>query len=69
MAPTDAVEPLADTPERPTVDLRATLGEGDGFVRALERAGVAQAEADQVAALVAAAVPLDQIKAGTAIAI
>jgi murein DD-endopeptidase MepM/ murein hydrolase activator NlpD len=69
MAPTDAVEPLLDTPERPTVELNATIGEGDGFVRALERAGVAQKEADQVAALVAGAVPLDQIKAGTTIAI
>ncbi|HEX6374622.1 MAG TPA: M23 family metallopeptidase [Allosphingosinicella sp.] len=66
MAPTDAVEALIDTPERPTVELNATIGEGDGFVRALERAGVAQQEADQVAALVAAAVPLDQLKAGTA---
>lgn len=69
MAATDAVEPLVDTPERPTVELQAQIGEGDGFVRALERAGVAQKEADQVAALVAAAVPLDQLKAGTAMAI
>jgi murein DD-endopeptidase MepM/ murein hydrolase activator NlpD len=69
MAPTEIVEPLLDTPERPTVDLNATIGEGDGFVRALERAGVAQKEADEVAALVAGAVPLDQIKAGTAIRI
>jgi murein DD-endopeptidase MepM/ murein hydrolase activator NlpD len=67
MAPTDAVEPLLDTPERPTVELNATIGDGDGFVRALERAGVAQTEADQAAKLVAAAVPLDQLKAGTAI--
>ncbi|MGZ8305989.1 MAG: M23 family metallopeptidase [Allosphingosinicella sp.] len=65
MAPTDAVEPLLDRPERPTVEMVATLGEGDGFVRALERAGVAPREADEVAKLVAAAVPLDQIKAGT----
>jgi murein DD-endopeptidase MepM/ murein hydrolase activator NlpD len=69
IAPTDAVEPLLDSPERPTVQLNTTVGEGDGFVRALERAGVAQKEADQAAALVAAAVPLDQIKAGTSIAI
>ena len=55
MAPTDAVEPLADTPERPIIDLRATLGRGDGFARVLERAGVAAAEADQVAALIAEA--------------
>jgi len=69
MAPTDAVEPLLGTPERPTVELNATIGEGDGFVRALERAGVAEKEADQVAALVAAAIPLDQLKAGTPMAI
>jgi murein DD-endopeptidase MepM/ murein hydrolase activator NlpD len=61
LAPSDAVEPLLDTPERPTVELIATIGQGDGFVRALERAGVAQA-----ARLVAAAVPLDQLKPGTA---
>ena len=67
LAPTDAVEPLLDTPERPTVDMVATLGEGDGLVRALERAGVAQAEADQVARLVGGVVPLDQIKPGTQI--
>ncbi|HYW14594.1 MAG TPA: peptidoglycan DD-metalloendopeptidase family protein [Allosphingosinicella sp.] len=65
MAPTDLVEPLLDRPERPTVEMVATLGEGDGFVRALERAGVAPREADEVAKLVAAAVPLDQIKSGT----
>jgi murein DD-endopeptidase MepM/ murein hydrolase activator NlpD len=65
MAPTDAVEPLLDRPERPTVEMVATLGEGDGFVRALERAGVAPREADEVAKLVSAAIPLDQIKAGT----
>ena len=49
MAPTDAVEPLAESPERPIIDLRATLGRGDGFARVLERAGVAGAEADRVA--------------------
>jgi murein DD-endopeptidase MepM/ murein hydrolase activator NlpD len=65
MAPTDAVEPLLDRPERPTVEMVATIGEGDGFVRALERAGVAQKEADEVAKLVSAVVPLDQLKAGT----
>ncbi|MFL6846222.1 MAG: peptidoglycan DD-metalloendopeptidase family protein [Allosphingosinicella sp.] len=65
MAPTDAVEPLLDTPERPTVELVATIGEGDGFVHALERAGVAQREADEVAKLVSGAIPLEQLKAGT----
>ena len=65
MAPTDAVEPLAESPERPIIDLRATFGRGDGFARVLERAGVAAAEADQVAALIGGAVPLDDIRPGT----
>jgi murein DD-endopeptidase MepM/ murein hydrolase activator NlpD len=67
MAPTEAVEPLLDTPERPTVRVAATIAEGDGFVSALERAGVTQAEADEVAKLVSGAVALEEIKPGTAI--
>jgi murein DD-endopeptidase MepM/ murein hydrolase activator NlpD len=66
MASTDAVEPLLDTPERPVIDLVATLGKGDGFARALERAGVAAAEAAAVAKLVASVVPLEELKPGTA---
>jgi murein DD-endopeptidase MepM/ murein hydrolase activator NlpD len=65
MAATDVVEPLAETPERPSVDLTATLGQGDGFARVLERAGVSQVQAQDVAALVAGAVALDSIKPGT----
>ncbi|TVV70219.1 M23 family metallopeptidase, partial [Sphingomonas solaris] len=65
MAATDAVEPLVDTPERPTIDLTATLGRGDGFARVLERAGVAAGEAQAVAARVAAVVPLGAIRPGT----
>ena len=65
MAPTDAVEPLAESPERPVVDLRATLGRGDGFARVLERAGVAKAEADQLAGMISAVVPVTDIRAGT----
>jgi murein DD-endopeptidase MepM/ murein hydrolase activator NlpD len=65
MAASDAVEALADAPERPSVDLLATLGNGDGFARVLERAGVAGAEAMRIEAMVASAVnPLD-IKPGT----
>ncbi|MDB5668056.1 MAG: family metallopeptidase [Alphaproteobacteria bacterium] len=65
MAATDAVEPLADTPERPSIDLLATLGRGDGFARVLERAGVGQAEAVKIETLVAGAVAVGQIKPGT----
>ena len=65
MAPTDAVEPLAQAPERPRLDLVATIGQGDGFARVLERAGIAEAEAAEVAAIVAEHVPLADIRAGT----
>jgi murein DD-endopeptidase MepM/ murein hydrolase activator NlpD len=65
MAPTDAVEPLPETPERPVIDLRATLGRGDGFARVLERAGVARAEADHVATLIGGVLPIDDIRSGT----
>ena len=37
MAATDAVRPLAQTPERPQIELTATLGSGDSFARLLER--------------------------------
>ena len=66
MAATDAVERLVGTPERPTIDLVATLGRGDGFARVLERAGVAKAEAENVARLIGEIVPLGEIKPGTA---
>lgn len=65
MAPTEVVEPLVDTPERPRIELTATLGQGDGFARVLERAGVAKSQAQDVAAMVSATVPLDDIKSGT----
>jgi murein DD-endopeptidase MepM/ murein hydrolase activator NlpD len=65
MAPTDAVEPLAETPERPIIDLRATLGRGDGLASVLTRAGVARAEAELVAARIGEAVPAGDIRAGT----
>lgn len=65
LGPTEAVQPLADTPERPSVDLAATLGRGDGFARTLERAGVASNEAIEIAGMVARATPLDAVKPGT----
>lgn len=69
MAPTAAVEPLLDAPERATIQLVATIGQGDGFTRALERAGVTAADAEQAARSVAAIIPLDRIAAGTALAV
>nr|WP_229955526.1 M23 family metallopeptidase [Parasphingorhabdus litoris] len=67
MAATDAVRPLAQSPERPSIELVATLGRGDSLRRVLQRAGVANAEAREVTDLVAGAVTLDEIKPGTKI--
>lgn len=70
MAPNEKkVRPLLDTPERPSVDLVATIGQGDGFARALTRAGIAEAEAERVSDLVGGVVPVDELKPGTAMQI
>ena len=65
MAPTDAVVALPEAPERPIIDLRATLGSGDGFARVLERAGVGSAEAGHVASMVGGVLPVQDIHPGT----
>lgn len=65
MGATAAVVPLATAPERPRLDLEATLAPGDGFDRMLERAGIGAAEADLIASLVANEVPLAEIAPGT----
>ncbi|HTH27678.1 MAG TPA: M23 family metallopeptidase [Sphingobium sp.] len=65
MGPTDAVAPLAATPERPSVELNAVIGVGDSFSRALQRAGVSAADANQVRDLIGGAVDPDSIAQGT----
>ena len=65
MGATAAVIPLASAPERPTIQLVATLGQGDSFGRMLQRAGVGSGDAARIEAMVAAAVPLADIAAGT----
>lgn len=67
MAATDAVRPLQSSPERPSIELVATMGRGDSLRRVLQRAGVANSEAGQVADMVAGAVSLGEIKPGTKI--
>jgi murein DD-endopeptidase MepM/ murein hydrolase activator NlpD len=69
MAANDLVAPLAEAPERPTVDLSATLGEGDALDRVLMRAGVGRNDAEAAASLVALAVNPADIQAGTRIAL
>ena len=65
MGATARVLPLKSAPERPRLDLQATLARGDSFARMLERAGVGSAEADHIAALVASEVSLGDIAPGT----
>lgn len=65
MGATTAVLPLASAPERPRLDLVATLAQGDGFDRMLRRAGVSGDEAAQIVRLVSEAVDLKSIKPGT----
>lgn len=64
MAANDLVRPLAETPERPIIDLSATLGDGDQFSSVLKRAGVGSDEARVVADLVGRSVALDSLRPG-----
>ena len=65
MGATAAVVPLGSAPERPTIQLTATLGQGDSFGRMLQRAGVGADEAARITQMVSARVPLTDIAAGT----
>ena len=65
MGATNAVRPLAAAPERPQIQMLATLASGDGFTRMLQRAGVGAADASAVAGLVGNVVPLGDIASGT----
>jgi murein DD-endopeptidase MepM/ murein hydrolase activator NlpD len=65
MAASDLVRPLAETPERPVIELTATLGDGDRFESLLSRAGVGRTDAARAADLVADAVSLGDLPTGT----
>jgi murein DD-endopeptidase MepM/ murein hydrolase activator NlpD len=65
MGATAAVRPLSGAPERPTLRLVATLGQGDSLAGMLARAGVGGLEAARVSALVDQALPASQIAPGT----
>lgn len=69
MNATGAVIPLAAAPERPSVELSATLGAGDSFPRMLQRAGLASTDIVRVLDLVAAQVSPGAIQPGTRFAI
>jgi len=65
MGASAAVQALTAVPERPTIQMVSTLGQGDSFGRMLQRAGVGASDAARVSELVSAQVPLDEIGTGT----
>jgi murein DD-endopeptidase MepM/ murein hydrolase activator NlpD len=67
LAANDLVRPLTETPERPTLEINAALGEGDSLASLLQRSGVSRTDASAAAGLIANAVSLDEIKPGTRI--
>lgn len=67
MGATRAVIPLKAAPERPRIELTATLVQGDSFGRMLQRAGLGAGEAVQVTSLVSGTVPLQDIASGTSV--
>ena len=69
MAANDIVVALGASPERPSIQLTATLGQGDSFARVLQRAGVGAADVKTAAALVSGATALSDIRPGTRIEI
>lgn len=65
MGATPRVHALSSVPERPSIQLVTTLGQGDTLGQMLERAGLGQTDVDRVAALVGQTVPVGSIKPGT----
>ncbi len=61
----DLVMRLEYAPERPEIQLAATLGENDTVQRMLQRAGVGLGDAGQASALLGSAVALTEIQSGT----
>ncbi|MFB0611866.1 M23 family metallopeptidase [Aurantiacibacter poecillastricola] len=65
MGASEIVKPLASAPERPRLDLVATLARGDGFDAMLRRAGVSKDEALLISGMVGEAVDLQNLAPGT----
>lgn len=64
LAPTALVRPLAETPERPQVELTPTLGQGPDLFRTLRNAGASEADANAAVGLVSGTMPLAGINRG-----
>ena len=67
MGPNQLVRPLAEAPERPQLQMLATLAAPDSFERTLLRAGLGRDEAREVLGLVEGALPLGELERGTQI--
>jgi len=65
MGASPLVRPLANVPDRPSIQLVSTLGQGDSFGRMLERVGVGGSDLAQITQLVSQAVPVDDLASGT----
>ncbi|MBB3911684.1 M23 family metallopeptidase [Sphingomonas desiccabilis] len=65
MAATAGVRPLADTPERPILELTATLGNGGGLAVVLKRSGVGAEDAARAVALIGSRVSPGELNPGT----
>lgn len=60
-----SVSALTGTPERPTIERSLTMPRGASFAGLLRRAGLRSTEASEAEGLVAGAIPLSDIAAGT----
>jgi murein DD-endopeptidase MepM/ murein hydrolase activator NlpD len=67
LAPTTMVRPLAETPERPQIEVAATLRQGSEIERTLRSAGVGADDANAAASLVSGAIGLSSINRGAAL--
>jgi murein DD-endopeptidase MepM/ murein hydrolase activator NlpD len=67
MGATDAVRPLAETPERPQIELTAQVGRGDSFARLLERSGVSRTDAQSISQQISSKMALSDIPSGTTV--
>lgn len=65
MGPSRLVVPLANAPERPMIELTATLGGDRSLSGMLRRAGVGAGDATRVQELIGGAFPVDEIEPST----
>ena len=59
------VRALKAAPERPQIQLVATLGRGDSFDRMLQRAGLSSSDAERVQELIGGAIEMEELSPGT----